>query len=415
MRREALLFCLAAAARITYLLISRPDVDSPYWALSESLVRAGALTIDGVPNTDFEPLYPLFLAAARLIAQDRVIVVQVLQIAVASAGAVFLYRLAFTLSGLERVGAISAALYAIHPLLIRQAGAPSDLSLAATTVVAFAYSFVTIRSAGGAAVAGICLGLAILTRAMVLPLLVCGAILLLLRRRPAFAVAFVLSAVLLVAPFAFRSYHVGGSWWPTRSGMNLFIGNSPYTASLFPDDDLDLLEEPASGFFERARPDVPPSSADYDAELDQFLTRRALAYMMEDPLRTIRAKLLNAAYFFSPRLVPLYITDSSTRVAVGTGGEIVVEDRASRPRMEIVAHAVAASFVLGTALVGVYLRRRDLRGDAMLWCVLATFVAVHAVYVPATRYTAPTLFVLLFYSSVALEGVRPYDKNSHRV
>jgi hypothetical protein len=45
--------------------------------------------------------------------------------------------------------------------------------------------------------------------------------------------------------FVFRlvlcNQSVNGSRLPTRSGMNLYLGNSPYTSMLLPGDDPDVL------------------------------------------------------------------------------------------------------------------------------------------------------------------------------
>ena len=59
--------------------------------------------------------------------------------------------------------------------------------------------------------------------------------------------------------------------------------------------------------------------------------------------------------------------------------------------------------MLALAVAGVWLRRRDIGRDAILWCVVVTFVAAHALYFPTTRYRVPMEFVLLFYAAVALD------------
>jgi hypothetical protein len=123
--------------------------------------------------------------------------------------------------------------------------------------------------------------------------------------------------------------------------------------------------------------------------------------MVESPRRTLGQKMLNAAYCLSPRLVPYEVATAGTRVVVEPSGKVAVENSAARPRTEVWAYAAATSLVLPTALTGVFIRRRELlREDAILWAIFATFVVVNAVYVPASRYMSPTLFVLLFYSGV---------------
>ena len=198
-------------------------MESPYWALSGSLLRTASLAIDGTAVTDYEPLYPLFLAGARMLTGDRVLLVQVIQLSVASLGAVFLYRLSLLLTGQGRAAMIAGVLFAIHPLLVRQAAAASDLALATTLLVAFGYAFVSMRGFAGAAMAGACIGLAVLTRSMTLPVLAGGVAVLIGSRRTTFVLPFVVAALLLIVPFVGRNYLVSGTWWSTRNGMNLYI------------------------------------------------------------------------------------------------------------------------------------------------------------------------------------------------
>lgn len=124
--------------------------------------------------------------------------------------------------------------------------------------------------------------------------------------------------------------------------------------------------------------------------------------MAEDPLRTLRQEALDIFYFFSPRLVPLHIANSDTR-AVIRSGHVIVENPQRRPRIELVSYSAFYTPVLLAALIGIYVRRRDRSRDAMLWCIVANFIAIHALYFPATRYRAPMEFVPLFYAAAALQ------------
>ena len=409
------LFALAFAARVAYLVMFNAPFFTIYWTLAGSLLRTGTLAVNGAKVTDFEPLYPVFLAVCRAVAGDRVLIVQWLQIAVASAGTVFVYRLTRKLSGSTGAAAMAGLLFAAHPLLIRQAAALSDLAFVTTLLVIFADVFVDVSVASGfsragsigrAALAGGVLGLAALARFMVVPVAAFGCTILMIERRRMQAAAFIVAVLMLVAPWMIRNHRVNGSWWPTRGGMNLYIGNSPYTAALLPTYDLDLLQEIAAGQFQRARPDLSSSSPAYELELDRFLSAQARAHLALSPIRSLREKLLNVMYFLSPRLVPYDVAAPDTRVVVAPGQTVMVENSAARPRMEVWTYAIASGFVLITAAIGVFQRRRHLRHeDVILWSIFATLVVVSAVYVPASRYLAPTLFVLLFYSAVALTSL----------
>src|SRR5262249_12885257 len=87
------LFALAFALRAIYLTIARSPVGNYNWLLAGSLLTDGTLSIDGVKTTALEPLYPLFLAAARAIVGDRPWAVQVIQCGVGALGAPLLFRL----------------------------------------------------------------------------------------------------------------------------------------------------------------------------------------------------------------------------------------------------------------------------------------------------------------------------------
>ena len=92
-----------------------------------------------------------------------------------------------------------------------------------------------------------------------------------------------------------------------------------------------------------------------------------------------------------------------TRRILLAGTDVHVENSPPRRRGHQVIYAVAYVPVLALAMAGVWLRRRDLGRDAILWCVAVTFVAAHALYFPTTRYRVPMEFVLLFYAAVALD------------
>ena len=393
-RRAAALFLLAAIPRLAYLLILRPEFDGAYWVLSDSLIHTGSIAVDGVRNTDYDPLYPAFLAALRVIARHHVAIVQALQALVASAGAPLADRLARSLTGSTRIGALAALCYAFDLLLIRQSVAEGPLMLVTVLVVAWAAWFVDAETPADAVKVAAALALAVLARATALPLVALSAILLIAgprhaheSRAPHARLAMLSTAVIaaVILPFSWRSFSLNGSWWPTRSGINLFIGNSPYTSQLLPAYDLDLLQ-PLAG-----------------AETNDALTRRALDYMKADPRRTLREKAVNVVYAFWPPLVPRTIALAQTDVVIKPSGEISVVNPVERPALEVLPYSVWYAAVLVAAMAGVTIRRKELRRDAALWSVLATFTAAQVVVFPATRYRAPMEFVLLFYAAVAVD------------
>jgi hypothetical protein len=413
MNPAAGVYCVAAVTRVAYLAIFRPSIDGAYLAVADGFV--GSRAFDAGLSTSFEPGYPALLAAGRLLFGDQLLAIQMLQILVAAAGAPLLYQLTLRLTaGSSRAATLAALMFAVHPLLVRHAAAATDLALTSTLLVAFSLAFVRIANWRGAALAGLWIGSTVLTRSMTLPVLVIAAGILVAKRLNACALVLTLAAAVLVAPMVARNYMLTGMPWPTRSGVNLYIGNSPYTRSLLPTYDLDLLEAEAYERFVRARPDADEESYDEDAEFDAFLTRAALSHIAANPAGELWQKILNVGYQLSPRIAPFYVSGADTRVVFEDNAARVVDSH-PRPSFQIWSHGVSASVLLVGTVAGVFLRRRDLAHDAVLWAVVATFVGVNALYVPATRYTAPMLFVMMFYSAVALSGFTSSRFTSNRL
>jgi hypothetical protein len=397
-----LLFALGAVLRLAYIFIFRPSFASVYWSLSSGLLDTGSLSVDGMTVTDFEPLYPMFVAGMRLLLGHDLLIVQGGQAIVASVGAVYIYLLGYALSGRERIALIAGALYAVDPLLIRQASGASDLALTSVLLAMFAYYFVTSQRVAQMAAAATVLGLVVLTRAMVLPLVPLAVAVLVTQRRIREAFALTLTVLIMFVPLVIRNSAVNGSWVPTRSGLNLYIGNSALTSAVLPDNDVDILQEQADNEIAAQLSHLPYASPEYSHAADALLMKHAVDYMTERPWKTVRQKFWNIAYFFSPRLVPLYVAGPDTR-AISLDGRVVVEHPYSRPMIEVLSYSLFYTPVLLGAMWGVYLSGWDVSRAAILWCIVGTFVTIHTIYFPATRYRAPMEFVLLLYAAVAFD------------
>jgi hypothetical protein len=225
------------------------------------------------------------------------------------------------------------------------------------------------------------------------------------------AAAFAPAALAVVSPYAIRNYALNGALMPTRGGWNLFIANCGY--DVLPEHGPDVLNDYASEMLVREGLTVVPESPAEERETDRVLRRHALEYMRQHPVRTLQAKLRNVAYIFTPRLVPYRQPTAATRTRFTEAGAIVVENSRPRPRWHNVVYGVSYSLVIGAAIVGISRRRRLLlTRDIMLWAIVFSFVAVHAVFFPTTRYLAPMSGVWLFYAAVALAGRAGIDKAS---
>jgi hypothetical protein len=394
---------LALVPRILVLLVTNPPFDSLYWMLAGSLLHDRSLSFDGVATTAFEPGYPAFLALSRAALGDRAMLVQIFQCVVAAAGAVFLFRLSRTLTNRWQVGLIAVGLYSTYPLLLRHAADPTDAALITTLLLVFVSELAATATPARAAAAGFWLGLAVLTRAMVLPLGLLGAAILWRTQGGRAPAAFVLMVLVVVTPFAIRNYALNGAVLPTRSGVNLFISNSRYTPQIFPSYGPDVLGAYAGSVYSDQLAIVEPMSPVVERQEDLVFTRKALAEIRHYPVEILGLKFRNVLYFFSPRLVPYHEPTPATRIQLGSDGRFVIENSPPRRMWHQVVYTITYTPVLFLALAGVWLRRHALSRDAILWSAVLTFVVVHAVYFPTTRYRVPVEFVLLFYAAVTLD------------
>lgn len=395
------LFTVAAVARVAYLLTMAPSLEGYHWTIADDLLREGIFGYGGVETAYYEPLYPAFLAAARWVVGDNPVVVQVLQIFVDSLGAALLFLLATALTARRQIGVIAALLYALYPLLVRHAVLLHEYSVVSVFLVAFCYLLVTASTTSRAAAAGVCLGAAILVRAMVAPALALTAITLIVTRRYRMAVALILTTTAVTAPWLVRNYLLNGAMAPTRSGVSFFMGNSRYAAALLPAHNIDLLMQFTDSVPARARPELLAPAA--ERRLDAFYWDLAWQEIGARPIETVALKCRYLAYFFWPRLMPSRIMTADTTITLEEDGAVQVSNSLPRPVLDEIAYSSSYVVVFMAALAGIWRRRRVLKDDAVLWCVLVTFVAVHVAYYPATVYRVPVEFVLLFYAAVGLE------------
>ena len=373
------MFVFAAIPRLIYLLIVAPSFDDWNWTLATDVLRHGSLSVNGVKTTDFDPLYPVFLAAVRWAVGDRLLVAQAVQALVAAFGGVCLFHLAEALTRRRRVAILAAALYALYPLLWRHSADGTDAALLTTLLIAFASSFVSARTPAGAAVAGVWLGLAILTRAALLPLMPAAAVVMFTSGRRRAAVG-LMAAVVVILPFALRNHALNGSLLPTRSGINLFVSNSEYVT--LPDYSPDLLEDYAATIVTCEGLDRLPPSPARDRMKNELFTRLAMAEMTRQPLRTLRLATMNLLYFFSPRLIPYRERTDETRIVLNPDRTFSVEHSAARPLLHHLAYSIPYGLLMAMMAAAFYLRAADVRRDAILWCIVVTFAVVHMVCFP---------------------------------
>jgi len=402
---DGVVFAAALMVRVAYMAMVGPSFEGPYWIVAGDWLGKTSARALGIVPTDFEPLYPAFLALVRVVAGDRPFVAQLVQTVIAACGAVIFARLTRAVAG-ERVSWCAAALYVCDPLLVKQSGEDAPFVLVALVVVGFVAAVAERRSLAATA-----LGTALLvsSRIAALPLVACGVLLLLHRhdRVRATLVGAAAVATLIV------SASVTGVWWPTRSGWNLYIASLPAASELAPVYDADALEPYAAAFVERQSAAGNRPLTDLDA--DRALTRAALSIFAADPGHALVGRFENLWHFFWPPLVPLMTRGEGAVVEIDSRGHLVsVRGGAARPRLERVVYVPYYSMILAAAVGGVLMRWRRWSGaDSLFVAAVATFALVHGLYFPGTRYRGPVECVFLFYAGVVAERLARRLAPSH--
>ncbi len=405
MKNRFFVFLLSFIPRLICLLFyfrSLTTEQSQYWRLSSGLVHYGTLGDGRYPETFMEPLYPLFLAAARVLTSDSLFLTMLCQILLASLGAVYLYKLSLELSGKKTVAYLAVLFYSFYPYLIYQSVMLVETSIFMTLLIVSCYFYLKSEypGIGYSCKTGIAFGLTLLTRMAAMPIVALSVMFLLFKKKyiKAFTISFVTVSILL--PFGVRNYRLQHAFLPTRGGRNLFNGNCIYASQIIPRYSVDFVDSYASQLLTKEEPHLKRSD---EKAVDQFFLKKAVQFIKENPWLSLRQKFLNVIYIFFPRIVPFHPVDYAMRVTLGPGGIVTVEKAPTRKILAELSYSIPYSFLLITAIVGVYFRRRNLSRDFILGAVVLSFAAVYSIFWPATRYRLPMDFVLMFYSAVAVD------------
>ncbi len=397
--------------RVLYalLFLDFEKTHSYYWELSGNLLQFGQLTKNDLFTTDFEPLYPLFLAGVRYIVHDNAFFVSLIQIFISTAGCLCLYNLACLLSNNKRVGIIAALLYSFYPYLIAQAGAFTVVTPLATLLIVCAYYFYKIMDLKSSIYSGICFGLSILMRSATLPILFLAICALAIKKYFRQALLVSGTALLIAAPMFIRNHQINGSLMLTRNGENLFDGNLEYSDKIIPEYSVDILHYYIVDLIRKERPELIDRAV--RDERDRFLTQKAVEFMKAHPWRTIRLRFVNIFYFFHPFIIPLRpMTENARFIWNDANGTFEVLNAGPLRGWKQYLHAVPYTFIFVTAIMGMYLRRDEFRRDFILYSILFAFTAIYSIYFPVTHQRAPMDFILMFYSAYAVNLILERSK-----
>lgn len=308
--------------------------------------------------------------------------------------------------------ALSGLFYAVYPYLIFQNLTLIDTPLFMVFLYGFILALVSLREKfGWSAVifGGICLGLGVLSRPIIAPLGIFGAVWFMFRlplietvKRLA-PVAGI--GVLLVLPWQVHTYQLHKAVIPiaNNGGMNFWFGNSRYTIPFL-----------WSGYH--------PQWATPDSVIDRDSRIANNQYMAESTefLRTHPEKIPELLWvkFLAHWSIDVYpsrnpvigstpVIDNQGRLVFEVAGLPVNDPVAAyaQPlfdRFGRVIHILYFGGLLSLALIGLWLTRRDWRTVALVWFVQVNMTLVYVLIIPATRYRVPSDPLLFIFSGVAL-------------
>ena len=333
------------------------------------------------------PAYPAFLAAMTL--GHRAFLPIVISQAAIGAGTV----LGSALLAMELFGSsaatLAAGLTAIYPYYVVHDTALQETSLfTLVTLLSVLLLLWTWRTGSRkvAALAGLALGAAVLTRVTIAPFALLAPLWLLGKRRGA---ALVCASVLAltVAPWMVRSYRLTGvPTLTTETGLQLWDGNNPYTFSHYPVESIDRSKAAALDAL------TPQEQAELDSlnasetGSDAWFWRKGVDYIRGHPWVSLRngARKVVAAFGWWP----------SPRK--GFWGNWV--------------YLASYGPIMALGLAGLFLRRKAWREHMIVYALFVCFAAVTAVFFGHTSHRSYLDVYWIVFASGLISG--PRDESS---
>ncbi len=361
-----------------------------FFTLARQLAAGYGYAFPGEPPTAFRvPFYPLFLAVLTG-GEPRYAPVLVAQALVSTGTVVVAGLLARHWFGL-RAGLIAATICAIYPYYVLH-----DVTLQETGLFTFLGALATWLALGArqrdsltlAALTGLALGTAILTRATLAPFALFAIAWLALphtswrpsRRGIVMSLTCLAATLLVLSPWLVRAHQLTGRLTlGTEFGAAVFAGNHPLTFSHFPRESIDLSR---AAVFASLTPtdhaELARLQGDEAAQSDWYLAR-GLEWIAHNSGTTLIGMARKLVAAFGPLPVPRH----------GLLGDTV--------------HALSFFPILLLALAMQWHRRHQWREDAPIYAHLATFAAITAVLWAQTSHRSYLDVYLIVFAAGMLD------------
>jgi 4-amino-4-deoxy-L-arabinose transferase-like glycosyltransferase len=340
---------------------------------------------DGLATTFRAPGYPVALAAVYALVSfdDRIAAARLAQTALLATIAPLAAAVATSAGASRRYAALAGAAAAFYPILVFY---PAALASENLFIPLVALTFLLVLRAGrrpgiaSTALAGLALGVAMLTRGTLAPfVLLAGLWLAIVVRRPwRHALLLWLIAFGICAPWSLRNSRLmgGPAFVETTVGYNLYVGYHP---------------DGNGGFVQAVG--VPPMMILDDAERDRVTRQAAIGFIRSDPVEALRRVARRTAFLVGAEDRELLFFYN-----VGYFGEI------PQPRRWMLYGLLVTPWILAVLLgiCGLVLARR--RDAAWLALALIVGLALPPLLVLAEpRFHLPMAPVLLGFAAVVFE------------
>lgn len=395
-------FLAALALRLGFLLLApqpAPVADAlDYDTIAVNLATGHGFSLNpDVPTPRRAPGYPFFLAAVYYVFGHAWLPVRLLQALLGALTCLLAFRTAERLFG-ERAGPAAGWLLALYPPLVPYAGLLLTETLFTFLLAAAAMFWVygaERKSPWDFALAGLCLGLATLTRPVTLffpALLLLAAALRpgLARLWPALLVAFLLA----LAPWSARNYRLWGTLKPASvgTGYGFFVTGNMAAGRSFDESFRAYMEK----FRAYPEPQAFTPGAHPALALEQELQAEGNALLKAHPAAFLKIALKRLPSFWLSSHSSVFGVDRSLPDyrAEGAWGAIAA-------RLGLLLLQAALVWL---ALLGLWQERARWREAAPLALLLAFFTA-HVLFDFVPRYHLPVIPQLLVFSAAGLLAV----------
>lgn len=372
---------------------------------------------DRTQDSDLPPLYPYFLVGVYSTLGRDARTVALVQIGLDVITALAIYRIGWHVGGTIRgrvVGLLAAGFFAFYPYLLFQNLSVNDTGLF-IALIAVGIMCTYEAGVGGRRVlwfvvgAGLCLGLAALTKTLIVLALPTLGLWLIsrygLRRGILLSVVLGIAFLAPIVPWVIRNTRLHGQLVliSTNDGSNLYQGNNPCVADFMANgwdaQWVNCLESVPEGLSETAE--------------SAWMRDTALRWLGANVSEWPRLALLKLWTTWTPELLP--------RAVPAEGAPRMINDTVMQyetPFFQFarIVHVVFLTPLFGLAIIGLYMALRAKRPVTPILAIVLAITVAYLIFHPSTRYRSPAdpfIFVLSAYAVAVISlGVLALQRKS---